>query len=80
VVPIIMMGELPEAGKSHTKSQLLLKRWDIGVKRKSLRQKILFSLKPVGYSIGPFFTVGKTTTGKYVDGILNYTVNLIISF
>lgn len=81
VVPMIVMGELPIAGKSNELSGELIRDWRLrsGSKRRSDRVKTLASLHPVGFWIGRYFLIRRQTLGTYVDGILNYTVTTILS-
>ncbi|OXA40148.1 hypothetical protein Fcan01_24892 [Folsomia candida] len=77
LVPIIIMGELPEAGKSNSEAVNLLQDWKKTVNNRMKRRK-LRSLRPIGFWVGPFFLIKRQTLSRYLDVILNYTVNAIL--
>lgn len=63
LVPVIVLGELPEAGKSHTHSVKLLKFWkgSSATKRTPWGRRKVRSLHPIGYWVGPFFLIKQQT-------------------
>jgi hypothetical protein len=86
IVATFIMVELPKAGESNTLSMELIQHWQgsassyTGKKFNiNLRLKTLKSFHPLGFCIGKFFLIRKQTTSTYVDGILNYTVNAILT-
>lgn len=43
------------------------------------RRRQLESCRPLGFWVGPFFLLGKETRVKYLELVLYYTINLLIS-
>lgn len=80
LAPILIMGELPQAGKSNTCSISLINHFRGGSSQKlsPWKRRKVRSLHPTTIWIGSFFSVKRQTLSIYVDGILNYTVNAIM--
>jgi len=78
VCPCIIIGELPQAGKSFDNSSELLRYWK-GTARKSYRRKYVNGLNVVGYSVGDYFMIKRSTLGTFLDQLSNYTISAILT-
>jgi hypothetical protein len=38
------------------------------------------SLRPIGYTMGGFFTFKKSTVTTFAEALMDYTINAILSF
>jgi hypothetical protein len=80
MVPIIMMGELPEAAACHDASIRTIGYFNGTLRsHQKIRKKTLKALRPGGFYVGIFFKAETSTTAVYVDAILDYTVCAVIS-
>jgi hypothetical protein len=80
IVKTIIMAELPQAGKSYVASEETLKRWKVTCRsRKALRYKKVAAWKGVGYTMGGFFTFRRGTTTTFMEALMGYTINSILS-
>jgi hypothetical protein len=80
IVKTIIMAELPQAGKSYVASEETLKRWKVTCRsRKALPYKKVAAWKGVGYTMGGFFTFRRGTTATFMEAVMGYTINSILS-
>lgn len=77
LVPVIIMGVLPQAGKSNTYSINLLQHWR-GSNPTRWRRKKVRSLRPLGFWVGPLFLIKRQTLSILVNVILDCTANSVL--
>jgi hypothetical protein len=81
VVPTIIVMELPTAGENYDASVELLHGWKGKCRsRRSLRYKRVVRFRPIGYTMGGFFTFKKSTVTTFAEALMDYTINAILSF
>jgi hypothetical protein len=81
VVTTIIALELPKAGECYDGACELLHGWKAKCRsRKSLRYKRVMSLRPVGWTMGGFFTFKNCTVTTIAEALMDYTINSILSF
>jgi hypothetical protein len=81
LVPTIMAMELPKAGESYQAAYNLLSGWKGECRsRRTLRYKRTASFRPIGYTMGGFFTFKLGTVTTFVEALMDYTINSILSF
>jgi len=81
IIPVIIVTELPQAGKGYEASESLIHFWKSGCyNRRSDRFKNINSCKPVGYSLGGMFIFRVSTTTTFFEALMDYTINAILSF
>jgi hypothetical protein len=80
VVPMVIVSELPQAGKSYESSVDVLHHWNAGtVSRKTLKFKRVRAYRAVGYTMGGLFTFKKGTTSTFAQAVMDYTINSVLS-
>jgi hypothetical protein len=80
VFPTIISYELPKAGESYDAASELLSGWKGKCRsRKSLRYMRLVSFRPIGYTMGGFFTFKRSTVSTFVEALMDCTINSILS-
>jgi hypothetical protein len=81
VVPTLIALELPKAGENYDAACELLHGWKEKCRsRNSLRYKRVVSFRPIGYTMGGFFTFKKETVTTFAEALMDYTINSILSF
>jgi hypothetical protein len=81
VVPIVIAFELPKAGECYDGACELLHGWkEKCPSRKSLRYKRVMSFRPIGWTMGGFFTFQNGTVTTFAEALMDYTINSILSF
>jgi hypothetical protein len=81
LVPTIMAMELPKAGESYQAAYNLLNNWKAKCRsRRTLRYKRAASFRPIGYTMGGFFIFKLGTVTTFVEALMDYTINSILSF
>jgi len=81
IIPVVVVTELPEAGKCYEASESLIHFWKSGCyNRRSERFKAVYSCKPVGYSMGGMFISRVATTTTFFEALMDCTINAILSF
>jgi hypothetical protein len=81
VVPTLIALELPKAGENYDAACELLHGWkEKCPSRRSLRYKRVVSFRPIGYTMGGFFTFKKETVTTFAEALMDYTINSILSF
>jgi hypothetical protein len=80
VVPTVIALELPKAGKSYDAACELLHGWKAKCRsRRSLRYKRVMSFRPVGWTMGGFFTFKNGTVTIFFGALMDFTINSILS-
>jgi hypothetical protein len=80
VVPTVIALELPKAGKSYDAACKLLHGWKAKCRsRRSLRYKRVMSFRPVGWTMGGFFTFKNGTVTIFFGALMDFTINSILS-
>jgi hypothetical protein len=80
VFPTIISLELPKAGETYDAASKLLSGWKGKCRsRKSLRYKRVVSFRPIGYTMGGFFTFKRSTVTTFVEALMDYTIDSILS-
>jgi hypothetical protein len=79
--PTIIALELPKAGESYEAAYNLLNGWKAKCRsRRNLRYKRVLSFRPIGYTMGGFFTFKLGTVTTFAEALMAYTINSILSF
>jgi hypothetical protein len=81
LVPTIIALELPKTGESYHAACNLLRGWKGKCpSRRTLRYKRVVSFRPIGYTMGGFFTFKPGTVTTFVQALMVYTINSILTF
>jgi hypothetical protein len=81
VISTEMAYALPKAGKTFESTCELLHGWKVNCpSRRSLRYKRVMSFRPIGYTVGGFFTSSMSSVTTVAEQLMDYTINAILSF